>query len=92
VDRPGVAAHLRRTRGQWRERPDAFRPPTRFLTSEHDRQTIQVGNHAAIDGLIKGEQLFLVREKLAHGDLLFALLRELRPVGGDSLFVIEPAS
>ena len=31
-------------------------------------------------------------EQLADGDLLFALLRELRPVRGHPLFVIEPAA
>ena len=66
--------------------------PRGFLTSEHDRQAIQVGDHAAIDGLIEGEQPRLVREELADRDPLFALLRELGPVRGDSLFVVEPAS
>jgi len=32
-----------------------------------------------------------VGEQLANGDLLFAVLRELGPVRGDPLFVIEPA-
>jgi hypothetical protein len=66
--------------------------PRRLLTSEHDRQAIQVSDHAAIDGLIKGEQSRLVREELADCDLLLAVLRELGPVLGDSFFVIEPAS
>ena len=33
----------------------------------------------------------LVREKLADGDRLFALLGELRPVGAHAFFVVEPA-
>ncbi len=68
------------------------RLPCRLLTGEHDRQAIQIGDHAAIDGLIEGEQPRLVREELADGDLLFALLRELGPVPGDPLFVVEPAA
>src|SRR6185295_2902932 len=68
------------------------RLPRRLLTGEHDGQTIQVGDHAAIDGLVKGEQPRLVRKQQAHGNLFFSLLRELGPVGGDSLFIIEPAS
>ena len=66
--------------------------PCRLLASEHDRQAIQIGDHAAIDGLIKGKQPRLVGEELADSDLPFALLRELGPVSGDSLFVIEPAA
>ena len=66
--------------------------PRRLLTGEHDRQAIQIRDHAPIDGLIEGEQPRLVGEELAHGDLLFALLRELGPVRGDPLFVVEPAA
>ena len=68
------------------------RLPRRLLAGEHDGQAIQIRDHAPIDGLIKGEQPRLVGKELAHGDLLFALLRELGPVRGDSLFVIEPAA
>ena len=65
--------------------------PRGFLPGEHDREAIQVGDHAAIDGFLKGKQSRLMREQLADGDLLFPLLRELGPVPGHPLFVIEPA-
>ena len=66
--------------------------PRRLLTGEHDCQAIQIRDDAPIDGLIEGEQPRLVGEQLANGDLLFALLRELGPVRGDPLFVVEPAA
>ena len=66
--------------------------PRRLLAGEHDRQAIQIGDHAAIDGLIESEQPCLVREELADGHLFFSLLRELRPVRGNPLFVVEPAA
>jgi hypothetical protein len=34
--------------------------PRGLLPSQHDRQAIRVGDHAPIDGLIKGEQPGLV--------------------------------
>ena len=43
--------------------------PRGFLTSQHDRKPIKVGDHAPIDGLIKGEQPGLVAEELAHLDI-----------------------
>ena len=46
----------------------------------------------AIDGLVDREQPGLVRQELADGDLLFALLRELRPVRAHPLFVVEPTA
>ena len=66
--------------------------PRGLLTGEHDGQAIQVGDHAPIDGLVEREQPRLVGEQLADGDLLFAVLRELGPVRGDPLFVVEPAA
>ena len=39
-----------------------------LLSGEHDREAIQVGNHAAIDGFLDGEQSRLVGEQLADGD------------------------
>src|SRR5579859_1553591 len=45
-----------------------------------------------INGLVQLEKACLVCEELAHGDLPFALLRELRPVRRDPLFVVEPTS
>src|SRR5579864_3742780 len=61
--------------------------PHWFLPGEHDCQAIKVGDHAAIDGFFKSKQPCLVREELAHGDVLFSLLGELGPVSGDSLFI-----
>jgi hypothetical protein len=51
--------------------------PRGFLTREHDREVIQVGDDALIDGLVEGEEPGLVGEELADGDFLFSLLREL---------------
>ena len=42
--------------------------PRRFLTGEDDRQPIEVGDDAAIDGFVEREQSGLVREQLADGD------------------------
>ncbi len=66
--------------------------PRRSLTGEHKRQPIQIADQAAINRLIKGEQARLVREELADGDPLLAVLRKLGPVPGDSFFVVEPAA
>ena len=66
--------------------------PRRLLTGEHHREAIEIRDHAPIDGLVEREQPRLVGEQLANGDLLFAVLRELGPVRGDPLFVVEPAA
>ena len=66
--------------------------PRRFLAGQHDRQSIEVGDDAAIDGLVDREQPGLVCQELTDGDALFALLRELRPVRAHPFFVIEPAA
>ena len=65
--------------------------PRRLLTGEDDCEAIQICDDAPIDGLIEREQPRLVGKQLANGDLLFAVLRELGPVRGDPLFLIEPA-
>ena len=56
----------------------------------HRRKPIEVGDHAAIDGLVEREEPGLMSQELADGDRLLAVLRELRPVGGDPLLVVEP--
>ena len=66
--------------------------PRGFLTSEHDRQPIEVGNDTAIDGFIKREESCLVCEKLADGNSLLSLLSELRPVRTHAFLVVEPAA
>ena len=66
--------------------------PRGFLTRQHDRQAIEIGDDAAIDGLVDREQPCLVCQELADGDALFALLRELRPVRAHAFFVVEPAA
>ncbi len=68
------------------------RLPRRLLTRHHHGQAIQVGNHAPVHGLIEGEKPRLVGEELPDRDLLFALLRELRPVRTDPLFIVDPAA
>ena len=66
--------------------------PRRLLSGEHDRKAIQVGDHAAIDGFLDRKQPRLVGEQLPDGDPVLPLLRELGPVPGHSLFVVEPAA
>ena len=66
--------------------------PRGLLARQHDRQPIEVGDEAAIDRLVEREQPRLVREELADGDALLALLRELRPVPAHPLLVVEPAA
>ena len=66
--------------------------PRGFLTRQHDRQAIEVGDDAAIDGLVEREQARLVGQELADGDSLLAVLRELRPVRADPFFVVEPSA
>jgi len=51
------------------------RLPRRLLTGKDDREPIQVGDDTGIDGLVEREKPRLVSEQLAHGDLVFALLR-----------------
>ena len=68
------------------------RLPCRLVTSHHRREPVQVGDDAAINGFVESEQTSLVREELAHGDRLLAVLRELGPVRRDPLVVIQPAA
>ena len=56
------------------------RLPCRLVTSHHRRQSVQVRDHAPVDWFVEGEQTGLMREQLAHGDLLLPVLRELGPV------------
>ena len=66
--------------------------PCRLLTGQDHREAIEVGHDAAIDGFVEREESRLMRQELADGDLLFSLLRELGPVRGHPLFVVEPAA
>ena len=66
--------------------------PRRLLARHHRGQPIRVRDHAAIDGLVEGKQTRLVSQELAHGDRLLAVLRELGPVRGDPLVVVQPAA
>ena len=56
--------------------------PRRRLPRHHRGQAIEVGDGVAIDRLVEREQAGLMRQQLADGDPLLALLRELRPVRG----------
>ena len=66
--------------------------PCRLLTGQDHRETIEVGDDAAIDRFVEREESGLMRQELADGDLLFSVLRELGPVGGHPLLVVEPAA
>ena len=68
------------------------RLPRGFLTRQHDRQAIEVGDYAAIHGLIEGEQACLVGQELEDSDSLLSVLRELRPVRAYPLVVVEPSA
>ena len=45
-----------------------------------ESQTIEVGDNAAVDGLVDGEEPSLMCEELPDRDRVFPVLRELRPV------------
>src|SRR5579864_2394061 len=66
--------------------------PRWFLARQHDREAIRVREEATINGLVQLEQPCLVCEELAHSDSPFVLLRELRPVRGHTLFIVEPTT
>src|SRR6516162_118985 len=66
------------------------RLPRRFLTREDDRKAVEVGDNASVHGLIERKQACLMRQELADGDSLLALLRELRPVSTDTFLEVEP--
>ena len=66
--------------------------PCRLLTGEHDRQAVEIGDHAAIDRFLEGKQPCLVGEQLSDGDPVLPLLRELGPVSGHALFVVQPTA
>lgn len=71
--------------------PVAFRPPTWVLTGQHNRQTINIGDQIAVYSFVECKQSSLMSQELAKGNLLFTLLRKLRPVPRDGRFVVEPA-
>src|SRR5437899_7042579 len=64
--------------------------PRGFLTRQDDRQAIEIGDDAPIDGLVDREQPGLMCQELADSDALLAVLRELRPVCADPFVVVEP--
>src|SRR6185436_10039982 len=66
--------------------------PRGLLPCEDGRHSIEVRDNTAIDRLVNREQTCLVCQELAHGDSLFALLRELRPVLAHSFFIVKPAA
>jgi len=68
------------------------RLPGRFLLRHDLGQPVQVSDNAAVNRRGEGVQAALVREEMAHGHLLLALLGELGPVGGDAVVVVEPAA
>ena len=70
----------------------ASRLPGGFLSSQYDRQPIQVRHHALVDRLTEREQAGLMSQQLPDRHVVLALLGELRPVRAHPLFVIEPAA
>src|SRR5262245_15453808 len=66
--------------------------PGRLLSREHDSESIEVADQAARHRLVEDVQSSLVCQQLPDGDSVLAVLRELRPVRGYSLFVVEPAA
>jgi hypothetical protein len=66
--------------------------PRRLLTGQYHREAIEVRHDAAIDRFVEREESRLMRQELADGNLLFSLLRELGPVPGHPLFVVEPSA
>src|SRR5262245_22277677 len=63
--------------------------PRRSLPRKHDRQPIEISHERTIERLVEHEQPGLVSEQLTHGNPSLAMLRELRPVSGDALVVVE---
>jgi hypothetical protein len=65
--------------------------PGRALAGHDGCQAVEVRDHGPVDRFIEGEETRLMAEQLADRDRLLAGLCELRPVGGDTLLVVEPA-
>ena len=55
--------------------------PEWFLSREHCRKSVRVGQEPRCQRRIDQAPARLISEQLAHRDALFALLGELRPVG-----------
>src|SRR6516225_9954705 len=68
------------------------RLPRWFLTREDDRKAVKVGDNGSVHALIERKQAGLMRQELADGDSLLAILRELRPVNTYAFFEVEPAA
>src|SRR5579883_2081924 len=56
----------------------------------HCRKPVRILDDAPVDGFIKCVKTRLMRKELANGDLLFAVLRELRPISAHRRLEIEP--
>ena len=68
------------------------RLPCRHLARKNDCQPIEVGHQTTVSLLIEGEQSRLMREQLAHGDVLLAVLGKFRPVVAHAFLIIQPAT
>lgn len=65
--------------------------PGWLLPRQDHRQPVGILDEADVWTHIQRKQPGLVREQLPDGDLLLALLGELRPVGAHTLVVVEQA-
>jgi len=68
------------------------RRPCRLLAREQPREIVEVTQLFDGQCLVEQDESGLVPEELAHGDLGFAVLRELGPVTRHRRIVIEPAA
>ena len=85
--RRGATTHSHRTEregvvGLARSRFPCGLLPCRFRSSDG----------LAVDRFVECEQPGLMRQKLANGDRVFALLREFRPIPAHGYLIIEPAA
>jgi len=65
------------------------RLPGGLLRGERPGDAIEIGQISDVERIVDGAQPRLVREQRAYGDRRLAVLRELGPVPGDRLVVVE---
>src|SRR3954447_1233368 len=90
--RHAATARLHRTRASARDTPAGSPAPMRASDAPAPRRADRDRRRSSIDRFVDREQASLMCQELAYGDLLLSLLRELRPVRADALFVVEPSA